>query len=116
VSAEAERPTGRVDAEAEAERVAGRVAAAVAGCPGVARLAPGPIATYLPGRVVTGVAVRESSVRVGVVPRYGPSLQEVARQVRAAVREAAPGRRVDVVIEDIEMPADRQGAAAAPED
>lgn len=115
MTADAEQRAGRVVAVAEAERVADQVAAAVADCPGVARLAPGPIATYLPGRVVTGVAVRESSVRVAVVARYGPALREVTRQVRAAARQAAPGRRVDVAIEDIEVPADREAAGVAPE-
>jgi hypothetical protein len=42
----------------QAGRLAERIAAAVADCPSVARLATGPAATYLPGRIVPGVAVR----------------------------------------------------------
>lgn len=113
MTAEADRPAGRVATMADVERIADRAAQAVAGCPGVARLAAGPIGTYLPGRVVPGVAVRESSVRVAVVARYGPALGEIARHVQAAVREVAPGRRVDVVIEDIEVPVERARAGAA---
>lgn len=100
-----DRLASRVVAVAEAERIASQVAAATSGCPGVARLASGPVGTYLPGRVVTGVAVRDSSVRVAVVARYGPALREIAQQVRAAAAPLAPGRRVDVAFEDIEVPA-----------
>lgn len=115
MTADADRPAHRVVAVAEAERIANQVAAAAVGCPGVARLAPGPIATYLPGRVVTGVAVRDSSVRVAVVARYGPALPEVARQVRVAAAQVAPDRRVDVVFEDIEVPAAGAEDGAAPQ-
>jgi uncharacterized alkaline shock family protein YloU len=114
VTAEADRPAGRVATMAEVERIADRVARAVAGCPGVARLAAGPVGTYLPRRVVPGVAVRESSVRVAVVAQYGAFLGEVARRVQAAVRDAAPGRRVDVVIEDIEVPVYASWAGTRP--
>jgi hypothetical protein len=94
---------------AEAERLADQVAAAVTGCPSVVRLAEGPVATYLPGRAVRGVALREGEVRVAVVAAYGPPLTDIAEQVRAAVRRAAPGLRVDVMIEDIDLPDDRTG-------
>ena len=46
---------------AEAAELADQIVAAVIGCPGVAGLTqiPGiPVATYLPGRTVSGVAVR----------------------------------------------------------
>jgi len=102
------------DIEVPVEWIVDRVAKAVAGCPGVARLAAGPVGTYLPHRVVPGVAVGESSVRVAVVAWYGPSLGEVARRVQAAARDAAPGRRVDVMIEDIEVPVDRSRAGTGP--
>ena len=86
----------------EPGRLADRIATAVASCPSVARLAEGPIATYLPGRAVRGVAVREDEVRIAVVARYGLPLARVADQVRAAAGHEAPGRRVDVTIADIE--------------
>lgn len=114
MTAEADAPAGQVATLADVEQIADRVAKAATGCPGVARLAAGPIATYLPRRVVPGVAVRESSVRVAVVAQYGPSLGEVSRRVQAAARDAAPGRRIDVVIEDIEVPVDRARTGAGP--
>lgn len=88
----------------EAGQLADRVAVAAAGCPGVAALADGPVATYLPGRTVTGVAVRDTEVQIAVIARYGPPLAEVADQVRAALEPLAPGLRVDVHIDDIALP------------
>ena len=89
----------------QVERLADAVAAAVRECSAVARLAPGPVATYLPGRVVRGVAVGGGEVRVAVVARYGPPLPRVAADVRAAVRQVDPGLRVEVLIEDVDLPA-----------
>jgi hypothetical protein len=88
-----------------------RVAAAVAACPAVARLTGGRsgLGTYLPGRRVPGVVVRESAalgpptVEVQVVARYGPAMGEVARQVRAALAALLPGGVVDVIIDDVEV-------------
>ena len=87
-----------------------RVAAAVAACPAVARLTGGTSGrgTYLPGRRVPGVVVRESAgpspatVEVHVVARYGPAMREVARQVRAALAALIPGSPVDVTIDDVD--------------
>ena len=84
--------------------LADRIAAAVTKCPSVAGLGqvPGiPVATYLPGRTVNGVAVRAGEVEVCVVARFGMPLPEVAAQIREAVAPLAPGRVVDVVIADI---------------
>jgi hypothetical protein len=88
----------------QAGRLAERIAAAVVNRPSVARLAAGPAATYLPGRTVPGVSVREDRVRITVVAVFGPPMAEVAEQVRAAAREVVPDLPVDVAIEDIEMP------------
>jgi hypothetical protein len=88
----------------EVAELADRIAATVTGCPDVAELtqAPGiPVATYLPGRTVPGVAVRPAQVEICVVARYGPPLAQVAAQVRQAVQPLVPGRVVDVVIGDI---------------
>ena len=93
----------------ELARLADGVASAVIGCSGVAGLWQGPVATYLPHRTVPGVALRDGEVSVSVVARYGHRLTEVADEVRAAVRRAAPGRRVDVHIEDIEIPTVQEG-------
>jgi hypothetical protein len=87
--------------------LADRIAAAVTGCPDVAGLTqvPGlPVATYLPGRTMSGVAVRPTEVEICVVARYGPPLPRVAAQVRQAVQPLVPGRVVDVVIADITSP------------
>ena len=87
--------------------LADRIAAAVTGCPDVAGLTqiPGrPMATYLPGRTVSGVAVRPAEVEICLVARYGPPLPQVAAHVRQAVEPLVPGRVVDVVIADITAP------------
>jgi hypothetical protein len=89
---------------AQAGLLADRIAAAVAGCPAVAALAGGPVATYLPGRTVPGVAVRDNLVVVAVVARHGRPLAETAGQVRAAVAGVALGLAVDVRIDDIQLP------------
>jgi hypothetical protein len=88
----------------EVAELADRIATTVTGCPDVAGLTqtPGiPVATYLPGRTVAGVAVRPAEVEICVVARYGPPLAEVAAQVRQAVEPLVSGRVVDVVIGDI---------------
>ena len=87
--------------------LADRIAAAVTGCPDVAGLTqiPGlPVATYLRGRTVSGVAVRPAAVEICLVARYGPALPQVAAHVRQAVAPLVPGRVVDVVIADITSP------------
>jgi hypothetical protein len=84
--------------------LADRIAAAVTGCPDVVGLTQSPsapVATYLPGRTVSGVAVRPAEVEVCVIARYGPPLARVAAQVRRALRPLAAGRVVNVVIGDI---------------
>jgi uncharacterized alkaline shock family protein YloU len=92
------------DDPAKVAELADRIVGAVTGCAAVAGLteAPGgPVATYLPGRTVSGVAVRGGEVEVCVVARYGLPLSEVAEQVRQAVAPLVPDRVVDVVIGDI---------------
>jgi hypothetical protein len=84
------------------------IAAAVASCPSVSGLSgglAGEIATYLPGRRVSGVRTNPDSIEVHVVAKYGSTLHEVESQVRgavtAAVGEAVP---IDVVLADVEDP------------
>jgi hypothetical protein len=101
----------------EVAELADRIAATVTRCPDVAGLTqnPGiPVATYLPGRTVSGVAVWLAEVEICVVARYGPPLAQVAAQVRQAVEPLVPGRVVDVVIGDIAPPRARPEAAMAP--
>jgi hypothetical protein len=45
----------------------------------------GEIATYLPGRRVSGVRIRPDSVTIGVVGRYPASATEIDAWVRATV-------------------------------
>jgi len=103
----------------EVAELADRIAATVTGCPDVAGLThnPGiPVATYLPGRTVYGVAVRPEEVEICVVARYGPPLAQVAAQVRQAVEPLVPGRVVDVVIGDITSARAHSEAAMASAD
>jgi hypothetical protein len=96
--------------------LADRIAAAVTECPDVAGLSqiPGkPVATYLPGRTVYGVAVRPAEVEICVVARFGPPLPQVAARIRQAVSPLVQGRVVDVVIADITPPRGRLEAAMA---
>lgn len=101
----------------DADRVgllADRIAETVAGCPAVAALADGPLGTYLPGRIVRGVAVHDAGVRIAVIARYGPPLTEVAAQVRSAVAPLMPGdSRLDVQIDDIRIHGTRRTRGAA---
>jgi uncharacterized alkaline shock family protein YloU len=87
-----------VDAEA--------VAAAAARCPGVVGLASGSqveIATYLPRQRVHGVRIRDDVVEVHIIATSGTVLPELAEAVRRAVAAVAPGRAVDVYVEDIDL-------------
>lgn len=94
---------------ADVAQLADRVAAAAMGCAGVAGLRQGPAATYLPHRTVPGVTVHDGDITVSLVVRYGHQLADVADEVRAAVRRAVPGSRVDVLIEDVEVPVEQEG-------
>jgi len=60
------------------------IAAAVASCPSVSGLSggfAGEVATYLPGRRVTGVRTQADAVEVHVVARYGATLHEVESEI-----------------------------------
>jgi uncharacterized alkaline shock family protein YloU len=83
------------------------VSTAALSCPQVARLSggfAGEVATYLPGRSVSGVRLTDDEVEVHIVARWGLNLPEVADAVREAVRPVAGGLRVSVYVEDIEVP------------
>lgn len=92
-----------------------RIAAAVAGCPAVARLhggAYGEVATYLPGVLVTGVRAGDEVIAVHVTGVWPATLAEIASQVRAAVEPFGGAIPVSVTVEDLELP----GAERAPGD
>ncbi|OAA25119.1 hypothetical protein UG55_102534 [Frankia sp. EI5c] len=62
------------------------------------------LVSYAGGRRIEGVRLRSDAVVVGVVGRFGPTMTELAGQVRAAVLSAAPGApRVDVLIDDLDV-------------
>ena len=88
--------------------LADAVSAAVLGCPDVVALSSGrlgEVATYLPGRRIAGVRVGDDgAVTVHVVARYGPTVQEIAKQVRAAVAGVAGPGPVTVGVDDLVLP------------
>ena len=95
---------------AAAVDVSESVAAAVTAVPGVAALhggAFGQIASYLPGRSVTGVRIRDDVTDVHVVLYWGAPVLATADRVRAAVLTLVDGlsARVDVTVEDVIDPA-----------
>jgi hypothetical protein len=100
-------------AAAGEEPDADSLAAAALACPDVVALSGGllgEVATYLPGRRVRGVRVREAVVDVHVVARYGPTMDEIGAQVRAALTPLVGTRAVAVTIDDLAVD---QGTASA---
>jgi hypothetical protein len=92
------------------------VAAVVRGCAGVSALDSGPfgeVASYLPGRIVPGVAVDDSRIRVQVRSEWGVPATDVAAQITAAVAPLAGPRPVDVTIADIDDPPAAQPTGVA---
>jgi hypothetical protein len=69
----------------------------------------GEVATYLPGRRVQGVRVRDGNVEVHVVAGPEAPLPVVGTAVRGAVLPLAGGRAVDVHVDDIEVPVSAGG-------
>jgi len=83
------------------------VAAAVQGCAGVSGLDSGrfgEVASYLPGRQVPGVIVCRQSVLIRVRARWGLQVADLLSQITAAVTPITRGRRVQVVVGDIDDP------------
>lgn len=90
------------------------VAAAVLACPAVVALHAGgrrQVATYLPGRRITGVSLDERSVQVAVVVSYGVPVSVLDQQVRLALAPLAAGREVHLHVADLQLPAERQLSA-----
>jgi hypothetical protein len=103
-------PAGLDAAEVDA------VAAVVRGCPGVSALDGGrfgEVASYLPGRVVSGVAVDDDRIRVQVRSAWGIPATDLAAVITAALTPLAGGRPVDVTISDIDDPSPAQPAGPA---
>jgi hypothetical protein len=83
------------------------VAAAVTACPGVSGLFGGrgdAIATYLPGRRVSGIEVQPSTVTIHVRGRWGVSAPQLFAEIAAAVSPLLLGKRLHVVVADIDDP------------
>ena len=83
------------------------VASAVRACPGVSDLAGGRFGdatSYLPGRRVTGVAVRGDAVRISVRAKWGVSASDLLEQITIGPRTSPADRRIDVVIAEIDDP------------
>lgn len=101
--------TARPDEVAPPE-LADRVAAAALSVPGVHALhsgVAGEVATYLPGRRVEGVRLRDDSCAVHVSIAYGESLATTTDLVRGAVAPLV-GVPVDVTVEDVVAPVVRR--------
>lgn len=82
------------------------IAEAIVGVPGVHDLHAGvlgEVATYLPGRRVNGVRMRDPGCEVHVVLDWGVSIAATSDLVRQAVRAFVSGP-VDVTVEDIAPP------------
>ncbi|AOW94877.1 hypothetical protein BFN03_12075 [Rhodococcus sp. WMMA185] len=87
----------------EGEDLSERIAAAVLATPGVAAMhggAFGEVATYLPGRRVTGVTIGPTSCAVHLSALYPANVIDTAERVRAAV-EPLVDVPVNVIIEDL---------------
>jgi hypothetical protein len=83
------------------------VARAVRAVPGVSDLAGGRFGdatSYLPGRRLTGVAVRDDAVRISVRARWGVAASDLLGRITLALRHIVPDRRIDVVIAEIDNP------------
>lgn len=104
-------------AEAVEAQTADAIASAVAACPAVAELHGGGglhrVATYLPGRRISGVRVGEDRVAVSVVGIQGIPVSLLADQIRSAVAPLAPGRPVDIHVADLQT-LDQQAPALPP--
>ena len=83
------------------------LATAVRACPGVSDLAGGRFGdatSYLPGRRVTGVAVREDTVRISVRAKWGVSASDLLGQITLALTPIVSDRRIELVIAEIDNP------------
>ncbi len=83
------------------------VAAAVQSCAGVSALDSGrfgEVESYLPGRRVPGVVVRDQSVLVGVRSRWGVRAADLFAQIASAVAPLIGRRWVEVAIGDMDDP------------
>ncbi len=90
---------GDEDATSRAEVIA----AAVAACPGVARISDS-IRSYLSGRTVDGVVIADNRVEVAIIAEYGPPLPELTERLGAALAAVLDGKALWVRVDDIVTP------------
>lgn len=86
-------------------RTAADIALLVAGVPGVSRLHGGlfgEVATYLPGRRVSGVSLRDDRVEIHVVLDAAVPIRMTTQRIHAVVMSVVDVP-VSVVVEDIEV-------------
>lgn len=93
----------------DAITLAERVAALVTAHPAVAGLHGGvfeAVATYLPGRRLTGVVIgaADEPVELGVVLRLDRPFPEVVRALRREVSAMCGGAAVDITVGDVAIP------------
>lgn len=101
-----EAHTGTGAAGDKPAELADRVAAAVLSVPGVHDLhggVLGEVATYLPGRRVTGVRLRDGETHVHLVLSWDAPVAITTAAVRAQVGDLVPGA-VHVSVEDVAGP------------
>jgi hypothetical protein len=83
------------------------VAAVVQGCAGVSALAGGQygeVVSYLPGRRVDGIAVRDGRVIVQIRAQWAVPVPSLGALITAVLLPLTGNRPVDVVIADIDDP------------
>ena len=87
--------------------LAALLADSVNSCPSVLALSGGShreLVTYVPGGIIEGVRIAETSVAVGIVAKWVPDLLSAAAEVRAALRPFVGTTPIDVHIADIGDP------------
>lgn len=93
------------DETSVSDNITEMIAAAVLATPGVHDLyngAVGQVATYLPGRRISGIRAIDGGYEVHIVLAWRHPVSTTAEAVRTAVHRVAPGR-VDVTIEDVAL-------------
>ncbi|MGH3616193.1 MAG: hypothetical protein ACRDRK_27095 [Pseudonocardia sp.] len=95
------------------------IAVAVLACPDVAGLHGGrfgEVATYLPGRQVTGVRITPTDVFVHVIARYPATVDQIDTAVRIALVPHVGALSVTLTIEDMvaDLPAKGGPVAGRP--
>ena len=103
----ADLPFGERPADQPDLTDADRIRTAVLACPDVADLSAGPfgeVASYLPGRTISGVRIDDDHVEVHIVARFGQPLRTVADRIGDSLQGLLKGRPLSVAVDDILLP------------